>query len=111
MTLLTATLAHLTTGAPALPPGLFPVADATTDAITTSIDNLIKLAQLVTAAVCGGMLCVGGFNYATSSGNPIKMERAKHTLAMACVGIAIVLLSLALGSTIHNAIVVPTSGT
>ena len=107
MDLFTQSLVHLGSSLPPLTPIL---GDASTDAITTSIDNLIKLAQLVTAAVCGGMLCVGGFNYATSSGNPIKMERAKHTLAMAAVGIAIVLLSLALGTTIHNAISVP-SGT
>jgi hypothetical protein len=105
MDLLTVSVAHLMAGLPPLTPIL---GDATTTAITTSIDNLIKLAQLVTAAVCGGMLCVGGFNYATSSGNPIKMERAKHTLAMACVGIAIVLLSMALGNTINSAISVPT---
>jgi hypothetical protein len=106
MDLLTQSLVHLGSAVPPLTPIL---ADASTDAITASIDNLIKLAQLVTAAVCGGMLCVGGFNYATSAGNPIKMERAKHTLAMAAVGIAIVLLSLALGTTIHDAISVPSS--
>jgi TRAP-type C4-dicarboxylate transport system permease small subunit len=105
MDVFTPALIHLSAGLRLTPV----LADASTDAITTSIDNLIKLAQLVTAAVCGGMLCVGGFNYATSAGNPIKMERAKHTLTMAAVGIAIVLLSMALGTTINNAISVPSS--
>ena len=105
MDIFTTSATHLMVSMPSFTPI---IGDATTTAITTSIDNLIKLAQLVTAAVCGGMLCVGGFNYATSSGNPIKMERAKHTLAMACVGIAIVLLSIALGNTINSAISVPT---
>jgi hypothetical protein len=104
MDLFTISLFHVVAGLNAV---AILASTSTTDAINASITNLINDAQLVAGAVCSAMLCWGGFSYAISQGNPIKMERAKHTLSMAAVGIAIVLLSLGLGSLIQSAIVVP----
>lgn len=55
------------------------------------IRNIIKVAAGFAGLVAAGFFVVGGFGYITSSGNPEKLDRAKHTLVWSSVGLAIVI--------------------
>jgi len=55
------------------------------------IRSIIKVAAGFAGLVATGFFVVGGFSYITSSGNPEKLDKAKHTLIWASVGLAIVI--------------------
>jgi len=65
--------------------------------IETFITSITKVVVVVTGAVAITMFAIGGFAYVTSSGNPERLERAKHTLLYAAVGSAIAIASAVLG--------------
>lgn len=77
-------------------------ADATSSvAGVSNVENFIKSVTTVIVAVCGAvaivMFAVGGFSYVVSSGNPDHLQRAKHTLLYAAIGLAIAIGSAILG--------------
>lgn len=55
------------------------------------IKNIIKVAAGFAGLVATAFFVVGGFGYITSSGNPEKLDRAKHTLIWSAIGLAIVI--------------------
>lgn len=55
------------------------------------IKNIIKVAAGFAGLVAAGFFVVGGFGYITSSGNPEKLDKAKHTLIWSAIGLAIVI--------------------
>jgi hypothetical protein len=80
-------------------------ADATSSvAGVSNIEVFIKSVTTVIVAVCGAvaivMFAIGGFSYVVSSGNPEHLQRAKHTLLYAAVGLAIAIGSAILGGII-----------
>ena len=65
--------------------------------VETFISSVTKVVVIVTGAVAITMFAIGGFSYVTSSGNPERLERAKHTLLYAAIGSAISIASAVLG--------------
>lgn len=61
----------------------------------TKVENFIKsIIKLITgfgSLIAAGFFVFGGFVYATSTGHPEKLERAKHTLLYSGIGLAIML--------------------
>jgi len=51
----------------------------------------------VSGAVAIVMFAIGGFSYIVSSGNPEHLQRAKHTLLYAAIGLAIAIGSAIIG--------------
>ncbi len=61
------------------------------------ITSVTKIVVLVTGGVAILMFAIGGFGYVTSSGNPEHLQRAKHTLLYAAIGLAIAIGSAIIG--------------
>jgi hypothetical protein len=68
----------------------------TQDFIRTVISVIAGFAGLVAA----GFFVVGGFIYITSSGNPERLDRAKHTLLYSSIGLAIVIAAFVISNII-----------
>lgn len=81
-----------------------PAFAATTSSVAgvSNVEDFIKSVTTVIVAVCGSvaivMFAIGGFSYVVSSGNPEHLQRAKHTLLYAAIGLAIAIGSAILGS-------------
>ena len=65
--------------------------------VESFITSVTKVIVLVTGAVAITMFAIGGFGYVTSSGNPEHLQRSKHTLLYAAVGLAIAIGSAVIG--------------
>lgn len=80
-----------------------PAFAATTASVAgvSNVEDFIKSVTTVIVAVCGSvaivMFAVGGFGYVVSSGNPEHLQRSKHTLLYAAIGLAIAIGSAILG--------------
>lgn len=66
----------------------------TQDFIRTVIGVIAGFAGLVAT----GFFVVGGFIYITSSGNPERLDRAKHTLLYSAIGLAIVIAAFVISN-------------
>jgi uncharacterized membrane protein len=55
------------------------------------LNEIIKIAAQFAGAIATLFIVIGGFGYATSSGNPEKMDKSKNTIIMAAIGLAIVI--------------------
>jgi hypothetical protein len=66
------------------------------------IRNIIKVAAGFAGLVAAGFFVVGGFGYITSSGNPEKMDKAKHTLIMSAIGLAIVIAAFVISNIVTD---------
>ena len=73
-----------------------------TDGSVTQVENFIKSIIKVIASLAGlvaaGFFVVGGLVYITSSGNPERLERAKHTLLYSAIGLAIVIAAFVISN-------------
>lgn len=69
----------------------FPVlaAEGSVGQVENFIRNVIKVLASLSGLIAAGFFVVGGFVYITSTGNPEKMDKAKRTLTMAAIGLAI----------------------
>lgn len=69
------------------------LADATTAAgvMHNFVAPVIQTLCVIASLVCVFFLINAGYHYITSSGNPEKLEQAKHTLKTALIGLIIVL--------------------
>ena len=76
------------------------------DANVTQVENFIRSVIKVIASLAGlvatGFFVAGGFGYITSSGNPETLERSKHTLLYASIGLAIVIAAFVISNIITN---------
>lgn len=66
------------------------------------IRNIIKVAAGFAGLVATGFFVVGGFGYITSSGNPEKLDKAKHTLIWSAIGLAIVIAAFVISNIITD---------
>jgi uncharacterized membrane protein YidH (DUF202 family) len=69
-------------------------------ALQSFITSVTKIVVLVAGSVAVLMFAIGGFQYVTSSGNPEHLQRAKHTLLYAAIGLAVAIGSAILGSVV-----------
>lgn len=80
-----------------------PAFAATTNSVAgvSNVEGFIKSVTTVIVAVSGAvaivMFAIGGFSYIVSSGNPEHLQRAKHTLLYAAIGLAIAIGSAIIG--------------
>jgi Type IV secretion system pilin len=65
--------------------------------VESFISSVTKVVVLITGAVAITMFAIGGFGYVTSSGNPEHLQRSKHTLLYAAIGLAIAIGSAVIG--------------
>jgi|SRR5581483_11155292 len=70
--------------------------------VQSFITSVTKVVVLVTGAVAITMFAIGGFSYVMSSGNPEHLQRAKHTLLYAAIGLAIAIASAVLGGIVST---------
>lgn len=72
------------------------------DTNVTHVEDFIRSVIQVVASLAGlvatGFFVVGGFGYITSSGNPERLEKSKHTLVYAAVGLAIVIAAFVISN-------------
>ena len=67
--------------------------------IIRALENVGLAAAEIVAVVCGVMIIFGGFVILTSSGSPDKVAQGRQIILWAAVGLAVVLLAMALGGT------------
>ena len=73
-------------------------ADANVTQVENFIRSVIKVIASLAGLVAAGFFVAGGFGYITSSGNPENLERSKHTLIYAAVGLAIVIAAFVISN-------------
>ena len=91
-----ATFAPLILAAPAL------AADGDVVKVQDFIRNIIKVSAGFAGLVAAGFFVIGGFTYITSSGNPERLDRAKHTLVWSAVGLAIVIAAFVISNIVTD---------
>lgn len=64
--------------------------------------DIIKLIAGLSGLVATGFFVAGGFIYITSTGNPERLERAKHTLLFSGIGLAIVIAAFVLSNIVTD---------
>ena len=89
-------------GAPLLISHSAYAADANVTQVESFIRSVIKVIASLAGLVATGFFVVGGFGYITSSGNPETLERSKHTLLYASIGLAIVIAAFVISNIITN---------
>jgi len=66
----------------------------------SSVDNFLKTIIQAIAGLAGlvatGFFVIGGFIYITSTGNPVKLEKAKRTLIFSGLGLIITVAAFVL---------------
>lgn len=76
------------------------------DANVTQVENFIKSVIQVVASLAGliaaGFFVAGGVGYITSSGNPEHLQKSKHTLIYAAVGLAIVIAAFVISNIVTD---------
>lgn len=70
--------------------------------VETFIRNIIKVVAGLAGLIATGFFVFGGFVYITSSGNPERLERAKHTLIYSGIGLAIVIGAFVLANIVTD---------
>lgn len=59
--------------------------------INQLLNNLLTVAQGIGAAACAWFLCLAGWYFMTSGGNPQKIEQSKSAAFNALVGFGVIL--------------------
>jgi hypothetical protein len=77
-------------------------ADANVTQVETFIRSVIKVVASLAGLIAAGFFVAGGFGYITSSGNPEALERSKHTLIYAAIGLAIVIDAFVISNIVTN---------
>ena len=68
------------------------------------VSNVIGWVIGVGGLVAVIFIFIGGIGYMTSAGDPSKLQKAKHTILYACIGLIIVALSLSITAFVTNLI-------
>lgn len=58
--------------------------------VQTFIKSVIGVISLIAGGLAALFIIIGGIHYITSSGNPERLDKAKHTLLYASIGLVIV---------------------
>ncbi len=76
------------------------------DGNITQVENFIKSVIKVISGLAGliatGFFVAGGIGYITSSGNPERLEKAKHTLLYSAIGLAIVIAAFVISNIVTD---------
>jgi hypothetical protein len=76
------------------------------DGNVTQVENFIRSAIKLTTGLAGlvatGFFVAGGFGYIMSSGNPERLQKSKHTLIYAALGLAIVIAAFVISNIVTN---------
>lgn len=78
------------------------VTSASVGQVENFIKSLIKVAAGLSGLVATAFFVMGGFTYITSSGNPEKLEKAKHTLIWSGVGLTIVIAAFVISNIVTD---------
>jgi hypothetical protein len=76
--------------------------DGSVSQVESFIRNIIKVVAGLAGLVATGFFVVGGFGYITSSGNPERLDRAKHTLIYSGIGLAIVIAAFVISNIVTD---------
>ena len=68
----------------------------TTASIETVVTNILNGVIAVLGLVCVVFIIYGGVQYMTSVGDAGKLQKAKHTIMYACIGLIICVLAFAI---------------
>lgn len=82
---------------------LFASAPMATRVITDYLAPILQAASLIGGIAAVAMLVIGGFNYATASGDPEKLQRAKTILKRAVIGLLVILAASTLVGMLDSA--------
>ena len=74
------------------------------ETLESDISKVINAAFLVIGLVAVIMIVIGGVNYMTSQGDPIKVTKGKKTMITGIVGLLIALLAFAIVNFVLNAL-------
>lgn len=101
--LYTKTIAAITVlGAPFILSATAFAADSDITKTQDFIKSVIKVAAGFAGLIAAGFFVVGGFVYITSSGDPEKLHKAKHTLIWSAIGLAIVIAAFAISTIVTD---------
>lgn len=74
-------------------------------AATAGVSQVQSFMQSIIQAIAGlagllatGYFVVGGYHYITSSGNPVRLDKAKRTLLFSAAGLAITIAAVVLSN-------------
>lgn len=73
--------------------------------IGATINNLLTIATGLGLLLCAFFLCMAGFYFMTSGGNPGAIERSKSAAFNAAIGFALVLSARVLANLVDGAVV------
>jgi len=59
--------------------------------VESFIRSIIQVIAGLAGLIATGFFVIGGFTYITSTGNPERLDRAKHTLIYSGMGLAIII--------------------
>lgn len=77
-------------------------ADGSVGQVETFIRNIIKVVAGLAGLIATGFFVVGGFVYITSTGNPERLDKAKHTLLYSGIGLAIVIAAFVISNIVTD---------
>jgi hypothetical protein len=70
--------------------------------IENFITTLVNILCAVAAPLCAVFLCIGGYGYITSSGNPEHLERSKRTIVHSLIGLVIVIAAFVIANGVSS---------
>jgi len=70
--------------------------------IESFITTLVNILCAVAAPLCAVFLCIGGYGYITSSGNPEHLERSKRTIVHSLIGLVIVIAAFVIANGVSS---------
>jgi Type IV secretion system pilin len=73
--------------------------------LSATIETLLNMATGLGLLVCAFFICVAGYYFMTSGGNPSAIERSKSAAFNAAIGFALVLAARVVANVIQSAIV------
>jgi hypothetical protein len=77
-------------------------ADGNVGQVENFIRSVIKVVAGLAGLIATGFFVVGGFGYITSSGNPERLEKSKHTLLYSGIGLAIVIAAFVISNIVAD---------
>ena len=72
--------------------------------ILTAIDNFLTIMTVIGAGLLGWFICLAGFYYMTSGGNPMGIQKSKDCATGAIIGFAVIVLARVIANMINSAI-------
>lgn len=77
-------------------------ADSNVAQVESFLKSIIQVVASLAGLIAAGFFVVGGFIYITSSGNPERLEKAKHTLLYSAIGLAIVIAAFVIANIVTD---------